>query len=526
MSAYYVPGVFFNNANIVHDLTSLAPDISKLEARMFFYFMAKRFIDLGYKEITPDYISHSVGTYEDLSTLPNDQIYWAHDVLQKVRDYAASISQLLVICSDLNDPISANPSGPNIDEFYYQGNAMFDFRYGATRPKEVTGISPAFANFNGYMTTALSSCSGQTNTVLSNLDPNSEIIWPTSGGFAPYSGNYYDRIPFLIGLDNYSGICQLPGGIATGHLYCPWGYDESYLFNTLTDPCQADYMRYIYMQSRTFYYRGFVGMPGLKSVNPGPNGKQYLRYRLYDHDALQNVIENSIWKVEPAQYSYFEYCDPISPTQNYISLTVDNPDNSSIYTWHVECPDGSWLPYTYGYTRQFRVTMPGTYHVGLRQDSWDLERQGYPLGVYGQDIYITVNPTLCGPYLKIPVNTTNTLNDLSNITFNSSAITLDTTQNNNLSTLLEKEVQYGLALSPNPATNTLNIEGYIGNSHYISLEIYDAIGKLEKVVSNLTVNSDGTVKNFIDISNLKPGLYIVTINTDNLKTTKKLTVIK
>ena len=70
----------------------------------------------------------------------------------------------------------------------------------------------------------------------------------------------------------------------------------------------------------------------------------------------------------------------------------------------------------------------------------------------------------------------------------------------------------GLLIYPNPAKNTLTIDG-----NYISATIYDVFGKVA-----LTTDYQKT----IDVLTLSSGIYFIHINTDNAMIVKKITIAK
>ena len=67
---------------------------------------------------------------------------------------------------------------------------------------------------------------------------------------------------------------------------------------------------------------------------------------------------------------------------------------------------------------------------------------------------------------------------------------------------------------PNPLTDVLNLELPV-NSVTVNVDIYNIVGK--NVYSSIDVMS-----NQIDVSNLKNGLYFITVNFDDYRITKKI----
>ena len=97
---------------------------------------------------------------------------------------------------------------------------------------------------------------------------------------------------------------------------------------------------------------------------------------------------------------------------------------------------------------------------------------------------------------------------------NASALTGTTSYD--FSTLSIEETELiELSLYPNPASDIVQIKTPVGITD-IKIEIYDTLGK--QILLNLSET------NTFDVSNLPPGMYLVSIITDEIKTTKKLIV--
>lgn len=80
-------------------------------------------------------------------------------------------------------------------------------------------------------------------------------------------------------------------------------------------------------------------------------------------------------------------------------------------------------------------------------------------------------------------------------------------------------------VSPNPATNEASIEFNLLNDAKVSIGIYDATGKLIKVVADNVYNSGLNVVKF-DTKSLVSGSYKLVVNVNNTIVSKNFTVIK
>ncbi|RLD42685.1 MAG: hypothetical protein DRI88_11460, partial [Bacteroidetes bacterium] len=75
---------------------------------------------------------------------------------------------------------------------------------------------------------------------------------------------------------------------------------------------------------------------------------------------------------------------------------------------------------------------------------------------------------------------------------------------------------------PNPAYNVLNIELTSDSRNDITVSINDMAGR--SVYKQVYKTGEGTFVQLMDISTLKPGLYLLTVGNGKEATTKKLIV--
>ena len=80
----------------------------------------------------------------------------------------------------------------------------------------------------------------------------------------------------------------------------------------------------------------------------------------------------------------------------------------------------------------------------------------------------------------------------------------------------------GLTLSPNPAKNYTVLRMMDGQSLNMSLSISDMTGK--QIYSDLIVTTKGSIEKTLNLSDFKPGMYFLTLNTIRGKICRKLIV--
>lgn len=386
---YYLSGTNrnFNVGNIYflttdnEDFTKEVPDITRIEAKMWFYYLAKMYIDAGFTSLHMG--DAQKWSYHDI---PNyDHTY---NILSKIRAYAANKGQLLVMNSELSD-------------IYHNGGLLFDFNNVVARPREypphpedrrVPCTEPEQPE-NLFDNTP---CAGV--DIMAVIDPcHSKTIGLSNGGTTPL-GNSYDITPYFISFDFGAGIHQLgpdgnPGGPPDYYegIEACYYYDDQAWFYQLPDDCKQYWMTEYICKVRQFDNgQGFLSLPGDVSfnvwdslINGGCNRPPH--FALSDHPQMIKAI-NDIWAPHDLAMTVVSYCkNPkkicridiekiIYREQNYnLHMEVDNPDCTSVYSWHIQKSDGSWLPFTYGPTRDIESMPDGTYTISLRQDNFGLD---------------------------------------------------------------------------------------------------------------------------------------------------------
>ena len=98
------------------------PDMSRLETRMWFFYVAKRWIDMGIEAI-------HFGQVEIMDDWDRSHRHW-RDIMKRIRDYAKKNARRHIVLSDAHVP-----SGGIV----HDGNLMFDLHSFPSRPKSVKG---------------------------------------------------------------------------------------------------------------------------------------------------------------------------------------------------------------------------------------------------------------------------------------------------------------------------------------------------------------------------------------------------
>lgn len=207
------------------------PDITKLETRLFFYYRAARFIDLGYEAI-------HFGQVKLMGELDEGYEHWSA-LLEQVRAYAAAQGRRHNVLLDAH-----------INEhFGDSGQLAFDFISFPARMAAVNDIPQETKLEVGYM---------------------DAIYGMTIGGMHP-QGYQVERSPFLVELDNYGGNNGTPGKNSP---FWPWGYDEIAWFAHQEAEYRHNWLAYAHDWLQTNDPAGYLQMPGYRTLGFAPVGER------------------------------------------------------------------------------------------------------------------------------------------------------------------------------------------------------------------------------------------------------------
>jgi hypothetical protein len=211
---------------------SSVPDIRQVETRMWFFFLAASYIDIGIEAIhfgQVDLIGRNDSGYRN----------WA-DLVNRVRAYASKKARRRYVIFDAHVP----RGGPVVD-----GKLLLDFHSFPLRPKEVAD-SPQQAILQvGY---------------------SDGIYGRSNGGIAP-SGWKCDHLPYLVEFDNFGGH-RNPGQASQtkGASIFTWGYDEITWFSHQPEAYRNEWLRYAWKWLKATDPDGFLQMPGGRMLSNGP----------------------------------------------------------------------------------------------------------------------------------------------------------------------------------------------------------------------------------------------------------------
>ncbi|MGH9400891.1 MAG: hypothetical protein ACRD2P_02150, partial [Terriglobia bacterium] len=199
------------------------PDVSRTETQLWFYFLARSYIDLGFEGI-------HWGQVEIMDHNDPNLDHYAH-VFALVRAYAEKHAlRGMVLCN------AHVPNGGLVRD----GRLLLDFHAFPLRIKEVPGRPEEAALKVGF----------------------SDSIYCRSKGGITFSGWKCEHLPYLVEFDNY-GVSRHPGQArATGDGIWVWGYDEITWFAHQSKQYRSRWLGYAWDWVLRTDPNGYVEMPG------------------------------------------------------------------------------------------------------------------------------------------------------------------------------------------------------------------------------------------------------------------------
>ena len=204
---------------------TIVPDITREETRMFFYFMAVKYMEAGIEAI-------HFGQVALMAMNDQTQNYsgWS-DILSKVREVAITKARRGTILCDGHVP--------NIE---VAGRLLFDFGSFPLRIREKSG-EPEKGEIKKFYQDA--------------------IYGTTKGGITP-SGWSCEHSPYIVEFDNF-GLSNHPGVANLADNFI-WGYDEISWFSKQETAYKNSFLREIVDYIGLIDPIGFIEMPGSRVV--------------------------------------------------------------------------------------------------------------------------------------------------------------------------------------------------------------------------------------------------------------------
>lgn len=205
---------------------SSVPDVSRPETKLWFYFLARSYMDLGVEGL-------HFGQVEIMNGNDPDLAHW-EQIFSLVRAYAAKHARRrMVLCN------AHVPSGGLVRN----GRLLLDFHAFPLRIMEVPDRPQQAILKVGF----------------------SDGIYGRSKGGSTYSGWTCEHLPYLVELDNW-GVSKQPGQPKAGGNWV-WGYDEITWFAHQSKQDRSDWLRYAWNWVRQTDPNGYLQMPGSRTMS-------------------------------------------------------------------------------------------------------------------------------------------------------------------------------------------------------------------------------------------------------------------
>lgn len=215
------------------------PDISRLETKMWFFYLSKRYIDAGIEAIHFGQVE--LMAMEDVNS---SFVNW-REIFNRVRNYAMENSPRGIVLLD-----GHVPSGGLVAD----GNLLLDFHSFPLRARETPEVPQEAILEKGHL---------------------DAIYGNSRGGLTP-SGWETDHLPYLVEFDNF-GVSDFVGQANINSNFI-WGYDEITWYALQPELYRNQWLEYAWDWIRDVDPSGFLQMPGNRKVVPSPEIWQE-RYR-------------------------------------------------------------------------------------------------------------------------------------------------------------------------------------------------------------------------------------------------------
>ncbi|HTU92888.1 MAG TPA: hypothetical protein VMF69_22600 [Gemmataceae bacterium] len=210
------------------------PDVSQPETKLWFYFLARSYIDLGIEAI-------HFGQTELMNGNDRDLAHY-EQLLTLIRSYAAKHARRHMVLCDAHVP-----SGGLVRE----GRLLLDFHSFPLRIREVPEKPQEAILQVGF----------------------SDSIYGRSKGGLTFSGWKCEHLPYLVEIDNW-GVSRQPGKAKAGGIWV-WGYDEISWFANQSKQYRSDWLRYAWDWVRRTDANGFLQMPGSRTMRSPLNRRRW-----------------------------------------------------------------------------------------------------------------------------------------------------------------------------------------------------------------------------------------------------------
>lgn len=210
------------------------PDVSRLETKLWFYYLAASYIDIGCEAI-------HFGQAEIMNGNDPDLSHWS-EILTAVRAYAKKHARRHFVLCDAHVPHGG---------LVRDGKLLLDFHSFPLRIEEVAERPKEGRLARGY---------------------TDAIYGRSKGGVTP-SGWSCEHLPYLVEFDNY-GRSRSPGEAGMGKFWV-WGWDEITWFSQQSEDYRNQWLAYAFKWIRDNDAAGYLQMPGIRCLSGAADRKRF-----------------------------------------------------------------------------------------------------------------------------------------------------------------------------------------------------------------------------------------------------------
>lgn len=218
------------------------PDISRQETKMFFYFMGRTYIDMGFESL-------NFCQVERMNDMRTDGSDW-EDVCNRLRSYADGVPGVRFLLTTGH----TNGMKSSLDRL------VFNFHSSPVRLDEADVLT-THANGGGCVISP-ERCSWNADKIYGN----------SKGGLNP-SGWYCQNSPGLVFVDNWASDWDA-GKPSEGKKCAEYGFDEITWFALQDERYRNNWLRYAYQRVRELDKNIYFAAPVMRIIDPSnPPGK-------------------------------------------------------------------------------------------------------------------------------------------------------------------------------------------------------------------------------------------------------------
>ena len=498
-------------------------DVTRIEARMWFYYLAKQYIDAGYTSLhtgqigewgrKDKYWPNGEGAQNNTPYLHTSRL------MNMVRSYAQGQNKTVLISTEniewrnqelggAYDPLfEGDPDYPGAKKL------IFDFDNVAMRVREHNDVcnlcdDPIMNDplpLEAYEEYGFNSICDN-HPLIAFVDSCTVARRRTvHGGISPL-GCYYETVPYVGAFDfgNYveTETCeQNPNTPNTpscgdGVLFNCFS-DMAWFAEALDEPCKSDWLlKTICTISNRSKGYGNLMIPTSKRINSTRGYYFFSEEPQEVIDALKDAWEENSGNLDFTQNQ--ECLDdlidvdvecngitlpPSGPfifekrTNRYTFNAID-PDCVSEYSWHIYGPNG-WEPSSWGITRVFYPPVSGTYKVSLKQDEQNINGQ-----VNNIDKFLDLKKYCC-EIIENPHDPRGDFNDDGSF----KSFTID--------------------VYPSPFNSNLELNIQLLDAGLLDIKLYNSLGQEAVSLISQSVYNIGTYQKSFNVSKLPEGYYVL-----------------